>query len=205
MSVTTGKDGTVLIPLTTTTLASQAAASAGAGVYQITNANLRVLDPETPVIVSASSGALDQTYGHRGINYATGSCKLLLNGLAALGVATVAFSGAAVNTTAAVAYIYSWTLDQSVGQGDITSLGDIWADQVPLAKQATVKIDRYRTDTNFDHLASAPFVYLNLTETGTQGFLVAALNSTHGWGKAKGAVDKETLSFAVVGAVSRTT
>lgn len=204
MAVSTGKDGTAYYVLTRTTLASVATTSAGAGVYQITTANLRNLDPLVPVVVTASAGVLDLTYGHRGVDYPNGKVKIISGGSPVTG-ATVSVSGAAVSTTAAVASIFSWKLDMTDGEGDVTALLDTWADSIPLAKKGSVTLDRYRVDTNMDDLGSAPFVYLNLVETGTAGFLVTASKRSLAWTKATGSVDRSPLTFDLVGPINRTT
>jgi hypothetical protein len=203
MAVITGKDGTAYYVLTRTTLASVATTSAGAGVYQITTANHRNLDPSVEVVVTSSSGVLDLTYGHRGVDYPNGKVKIIASGSPVTG-ATVTVSGAAVSTTAAVASIFSWSIDMQAGEGDITALAETWADVTPLAKKAICTLDRYRVDTNMDNLGSSPFVYLNLLETGTTGFLVTASKRSLNWAKATGQVDKSPLTFDLVGPINRT-
>lgn len=198
MAILRGRDGTAYIVATTTVFTS-APTTGASGIYQVNTVGYRTWAPNTPIVVTATAGAIDSTWGLRGYDYFTGRVKVPNGGASTV----VAISGAAVSTYTAVAQIYNWSLTIARNMADVTNLLDSWRNIEPLGLQSTVGISRFRTDTAFDAVASTPFVLLKLEESSGAGFWVMAHRTSLGWTKALGAVDQEALSFEAIGPVSR--
>jgi hypothetical protein len=198
MSIVRGRDGTAYYANATTAFVSEAMTET-AYVYQINNNAKRVWDPNTPLVLTATAGTLDLTWGDRGIDHFAGRVKLTATG------ATVTCSGAYVASASfvAVADIYSWALNINRAMGEVTPLAAGWRDVMALGMTVTCTLSRYRTDTQFDLLGADQWVILKLDEDGVHGFWVKALRSTFGWTKATGAVDQEALTFEVKSFISR--
>lgn len=197
MAILRGRDGTAYVPNSTTAFTSEDTTEV-AYVYQIDDVAKRIWDPNTAIVVSGMTGALDQSWYKDGVDYFTGRIKATSTGDAALAV-----SGAYVNSVTAVAAIYGWSINATRNIAETTALGEAWRNVTALGAQATVTLSRYRTDAKFDHLASTPFVMLKLEEDTGSGWWVLALRSAFNWTKAVGTVDQESVTLEAIGTVTR--
>ena len=143
MSIKTGKVGKIHAIRDTEPFTTEATTEDGSTmIYQIDDAALRIWDINTAVVIS--TGALDESYYDRGVNYFEGKVKLLTTGEGGLTV-----SGAAL-TVNEVAKAFGWALNMTIESGEDTSLGETWQCFIPLAKSANVNISRYRFDQRFN-------------------------------------------------------
>jgi len=196
MAILRGRDGTAYIPTTLTAFASQATTEA-AYIYQIDNAAMRIWDPNTALVISGMTGVLNESWYLDGVDYFTGRIKATTTG------DTILVSGKYVNGLTAVADIYGWSINFSRGMAETTPLGEAWRQLTALGMQATVTLNRYRTNTTFDNVPTESYVIIELQETATQGFILVAHRSALNWTKAAGAVDQETVTLEPIGPVSR--
>ena len=196
MAILRGMDGTAYVPTGVVAFTTQATTEV-AYVYQINNAAMRIWDPNTPVVVSALSGAIDLSWYKDGVDYFTGRVKMNWTGT------TVNVSGCYVTSMTTVAAIFGWTLNATRNIADTTPLGEAWRDVTPLGAQATVTLQRYRTDTQFDSLGSQSFVILKLEESTGAGWWVLAHTAAMNWTKAVGTVDQEAVTLEAIGPVTR--
>ncbi len=150
MAIKTGKVGTIYTVDDVTPFTTEATTEDGSTqIYQIDDAAKRVWDINTPV--SISTGALDESYYDRGINYFEGKVKLTTTGEGGLTV-----TGASM-TIAQLAKAFGWALNLSFETQECTELGVTFKEFIPLGKASSVSVSRYRIDTR-----------LNLFENGYQ-------------------------------------
>lgn len=143
MAIKTGKTGSVYTIRDSTAFTTEATTEDGSTmIYQIDDATKRIWDINTPIVIS--TGTLDRTYYDNGVNWFEGKVKLLTTGEAGLTV-----SGASL-TLNEVAKAFGWSLDMGIETGEDTSLGDTWKTFIPLGKNATVNISRFRYDQRFN-------------------------------------------------------
>jgi hypothetical protein len=191
MSIVRGRDGTVYVPSALTAFSSQATTEASY-IYQINNAGMRIWDPNTAIVVSATAGTVDTLWMFNGFDYFTGRVKLTATG------ATVAVSGSYVSTLTAVADIHGWQLQINRAMEDTTPLNAAWRDVTALGLDAKVTLLRWRTDTQFDYVTALDSVVLiKLDEDGSHGFWVTAIRSQLSWNKAVGKADQEAVTLDV--------
>lgn len=197
MSIVKGTQGAVYIINSSTAFSDEATTEdGGTAIYQIDDTNKRIWDPNTDITPSAT-GVINVAWQDEGIDWFTGRVKMTASGLTSLTI-----SGKYVSLQA-VGYIHGWTLSISRGMGDITSIGELWRSVTPLGIQATLTLERYRFDTNFDNLTSDDWILFKIMENDSSGFWCKAKKGSGGLTKAVGAVDEEPLSFEISSVIAR--
>lgn len=194
MAILTGKVGSIYVIDTSTPFAAQATTEDGATrIYDIDDTDLLPWNPAVPIVLS--TGSFDETYYNKGVNWFLGKVKLTATGLGALTI-----SGENVDFKA-VGYVSSWTLTMTVDTGETTSIGDAWKGNLALGKSATVSLNRYKLDTEFDLTDGEDTILLKLYETGSEGagtgYWVQCSRTSFGHAKSINAIDTETISFTV--------
>ena len=196
MAVTKGTEGSLYIITSTTAFSGEATTEDGATtIYQIDDTDKRVWDPNTEI--TPSTGTIDRAWQDEGVDWFTGRVKMTATGLTAL-----TLSGDYV-TLKVVAEVYAWSLTLERTSENVQTIGESWADPMDLGERATVTLSRFRTDTDFDHVADDDWVLLKLYEDATNGYWAKALRKSMGWTKAVGAVDKEAVEFESSGPIAR--
>lgn len=143
MSILTGKLGSVYVIDASTAEAAEATTEEGASmIYQVTNADHRILNPNIPVVLS--TGDFDKSYFDNGVNWFEGKVKLLTTGEGAL---TLAIEWV---TLQQVGEAFGWVLNLNQDIGEITKIGDAWKANMPLGKSASITLSRYRSDVLLD-------------------------------------------------------
>ena len=167
-SILTGKLGSAYVIDESTASGAEATTEDGASkIYQIDNADHRILDVNVEVVVSV--GVLDTSYYDHGVNRFEGKVKLLTTGEGGLTLAV------AWVTLQKVGTLFGWALQLTIDAAEKTELGDDWKGYLALAKSATVTLSRYRADQLLDQKDFSGYQECGLvgktgvTETGLAG------------------------------------
>jgi len=179
---------------TGTVMTGQATTSLGGGVYQITLAARRAINP------NASLTVLDGVTTVNPANYrvAFGNGKIIFtNGYAPAGAVTV--TGQFLTLSQAAQGV-QWSLDVQTLLEESHTFGDAWKEQTPVMSDASITFERLYDDSYFPTTIGSYYVlalYLNVS--GGSRYLCAAQCSSAGITTGNNALIRESATFAVHG------
>lgn len=195
MAIDKATSGFIYFHSTSTTMTTEAMTSSAGNIYQITDADHRIIDPAVAVTVNHSAGvSVVTTYADGGIDYFLGKTTLT-------GKDTPTITGAYLIMTT-LGQVVSWTLNPNKNAAETTALGDSWKSYTAIEEGATLTINRYYADTEFwSHIGE--HVLVQLWEDDTEYFWVHGIVTSFGPTMAVGQVDNEAITIQVTGPISR--
>lgn len=195
MAVLVGRTADLYIASGTgTAMTGQATTSLGGGVYQITLAARRAINPNAAITV------LDgvSTVNPANYRFAFGNGKVIFtNGYTPAGAVTI--TGEFL-TLSQAAQGQQWTLDVSTVLEDAHVFGDSWKESAAVLSEATVTFDRLYEDAYFQTNIGSFYVLALYLNTGTGArYLCAAQAESVGRTSGNSTLVREAASFRVHG------
>jgi len=195
MAINKATSGFIYFHSTSTTMTTEAMTSSAGNVYQITDSDHRLIDPNVTVTVNHSAGvSVVTSYGDGGIDYFNGRTTLT-------GEDTPTITGAYLTMTT-LGQVVSWTLNPAKNAQETTALGDSWKSYTAIEEGATLTLNRYYADTEFwSHIGQK--VLIELFEDASAAFWVQGIVTSFGPTMAVGQVDNEAITIQVTGPIAR--
>lgn len=180
-----------------TVMTGEAVTSLGAGVYQITNAAKRAIDPNSALtVLDGASTVSPATYQ---VNFGAGTITLTL-GTVLAGVMTVT---GRYHTMAQAAQGTEWSLDVETNLQESHTFGDSWKESVFVNASGTVSFQRFLNDDYFHlNIANYYILYLYADLSGGKRHMCGAALKSVGVSAGNNDLIKENVSFTVHGAMS---
>ena len=179
-----------------TSMTGEAVTSLGSGVYQITNATKRAINPNaTLTVLDGVSTVPAQNYQ---VNFGSGKIRLT-NGYTLGGTMTV--TGQYL-TLAQAAQGHEWSLDVDTRLADSTTFGNTWKESTAVLNAATVNFNRFYNDEYFlTNIGNYYVLALYVDLAGNDRFLCGASLKSVGVTASENDLVKEGVQFEVHGAL----
>jgi len=195
MAVMVGRLADVYIASGTgTAMTGEATSSLGSGVYQITTAARRAINPNAAITVLDGASAVNPAY----YRFAFGSGKVIFtNGYTPSGSVTI---DGEYLTLSQAAQGQSWALEVETSTEESHTFGDEWKEQTSVMSEASITFDRLYEDSYFQTNIGQYYVlalYLN-TSTGAR-YVCAAQCESAGRTSSNSSLVRENASFVVHG------
>lgn len=179
-----------------TSMTGEAVTSLGGGVYQITDAAKRAINPNAALTV------LDGVSTIPASNYSVGygAGKITLTGGYTLG-GTMTVTGSYL-TLAQLGQGFEWSMDVEVQTEETHTFGDTWKERTAVMKSASVAFQRFYSDGYFTTNIGTFFVlalYINVS--GADRWLCAARCPSFNINAPENGVLRENVQFLTHGAV----
>lgn len=183
-----------------TSMTGEAVTSLGSGVYQITDAAKRAINPNAALTV------LDGVSTIPAANYSVGygSGKITLTNGYTLG-GTMTVTGTYL-TLAQLGQGFEWTLDTELSLEETQTFGDGWKERTVVMKSGSVSFQRFYADAYFHTNIGTFFVlalYYNVS--GADRLLCAARCPSFNINAPENGVIRENVQFLTHGAVDLAT
>lgn len=197
MAVLTGYSADIYIASGTgTSMTGEAVTSLGSGVYQITNAAKRAIDPNsTFTVLDGVSTVPPQNYQ---VGWASGKVTFT-NGYTAVGTITV--TGKYL-TMAQAAQGFEWSLNVTPVLENTQTFGDSWQESTVVNLGGTVTFQQFVNDGYFFTNNNSYFIlYLYPNLSGNVRWMTAGMLSTSGITAGENEVVKQNVQFTTHGTV----
>lgn len=198
MAVQAGNAADIYIASGTgTTMTGEAVTSLGSGVYQITNAAKRAIDPNSSVTVLDGVATVPKT--NYQVGFASGKITLT-NGYTASGTITVT---AKYLTLAQAAQGFEWSLDTEVILEESHTFGDAWKERTLVNRSGSVTFKRFLNDAYFTstNLGSYYVLALYVNQASNIRFMACGHCSSVGISSGENELLKENVSFSLHGEI----
>lgn len=182
---------------TGTTMTGEAVTSLGGGVYQITNAAKRAIDPNSAVTVL--DGVTTVSPANYQIGFGSGKITLT-NGYTPTGTITVT---AKYLTLAQAAQGFEWSLDTEVVLEESQTFGQTWKTRALVNRSGSVSFKRFYNDAYFANvnLGSYYVLALYLNQPGNSRYMCCGHCSAVGITSGENELIKENVSFSLHGEI----
>jgi hypothetical protein len=194
MAVLAGRNADIYIATGTgTAMTGQATTSLGGGVYQITLAARRAINPNAALTVLDGVATVPSSR----YQVAYGNGKIVFGDYTPTGAITV--TGEFL-TLAKAAQGTEWTMDVQPTLEEVQVFGDAWRARACVQRDASVTFTRFYNDQYFHTNGGAYFVlalYLNVS--GGQRYVLGATMASQGVSTPENETIKENVSFNVHG------
>lgn len=180
---------------TGTSMTGEAVTSLGSGVYQITNAAKRAINPNAAfTVLDGVSTVPSSAYQ---VGWGAGKITLT-NGYTAVGTITV--TGEYL-TMAQAAQGSEWTFNSELTTEESQTFGDAWKEHTPVMRSGTVTFNRFYNDEYFadDNEGNYFILHLYVNLAGNDRFMCAAQMTSTGVTANENELIKENVSFALHG------
>ena len=201
MAVLVGKSADIYLATGTgTSMTGEAVTDLTGGIYQITDAAKRAINPNAALTVL--DGVATVPPANYQISWASGKIRLT-NGYSAVGTITV--TGQYL-TLAQAAQGFEWSLDVTPVLEDTQTFGDSWKERTVVQRDASVTFAQFYNDGYFHaNLNSYYVLALYINVAGADRYLLGAQMTTAGITAGENETIKQNVSFAIHGGLDLAT